>query len=182
MKKSIILAGTLIACGQAFAGGFAEQTRKLREQEEQRGMEQERQIQEFKQNIQEGINEFGEEAKAAYKATGYAIGVRVINTASSWAIEVKDPVSFGKWIQLPKAKPLSDENVCYVVARKDFKVRVLDENNMPIPESEVTIGRANNDVFAINVRSVSAGRRTPTISFEAYKADQARAQYKNLDL
>lgn len=187
MKKSIILACAFVACGQAFGGGFAQEAEKLRKQEERAAMEREQKREQFKQSIEEGFTELGEGAKAAYRTAEYALGVRVINTASSWMIEVKDPVSLGKWIQLPKANsPLNDENVCYIVARKDFKVRVLDKNTQqPVPGSEQTIVRGKDqDIFAVNVRSVSAGKTTPTVSFESFTAEEARAlpKFKEIDL
>jgi hypothetical protein len=187
MKKGIILACTFMACGQVFGSNFGEQAEKLRTKEEQAAMERQQKRAEMKENIQEGFNELGKDAKAVYRAAEYKLGIRVINTASSWMIEVKDPISFGKWILLPKANnPLNDENVCYITALKDFKVRVVDQNTQqPMPGSEMTIKRGSNeDIFAINVRSISAGHKKPTVSYEAYSADDAQAlpKFSNIDL
>lgn len=177
MKRSIIVACAFIAYGSAF-GGFADQAKQLRERQEKAAMEQEQKSAALRKNIKS-------EVKSAYKAAEYAVGIRVINTASSWMIEVKDP--FGGWIQLPKAtSPLSEDNVCYITARKDFKVRVLDRNTQqPVPGSEMTIKRASGqDVFAINVRSISAGKSVPTISYEALTAENARTvdKFENINL
>lgn len=179
MKRSIIMACAFIAYGSAF-GGFADQAKQLREREEKAAMEQEKENAALRKNIKA-------EVKSAYKAAEYAVGIRVINTASSWMIEVKDPISFGGWIQLPKAtNPLSEDNVCYITALKDFKVRVLDRNTQqPVPGSEMTIKRGSGqDVFAINVRSVSAGKSVPTISYEALTAENARTvdKFENINL
>jgi hypothetical protein len=189
MKKSIILACAFITCGQTLFGGFGDQAKQLREKEEQAAMERDQRREQMKENVRSEFTALGEEAKAAYRAAEYAIGIRVINTASSWVIEVKDPILLGKWVQLPKASSplkddLMDENVCYITCRKDFKVRVLDKNTqMPVPGSETTIARGKGqDVFAINVRSVSAGTSVPKISFEAFSAEEARTKFKNLDL
>lgn len=187
MKKSIILACAFVACGQALDAGFAEQAENLRMQKEQEAMAKEQKREQIKENIREGLSDIGEEAKLAYRAAEYKVGIRLINTASSWMIEVKDPISFGKWILLPKANsPLNDENVCYITALKDFKIRVVDQKTQhPVPGSEMTIKRGKDqDVFAINVRSVSAGKSTPTIAYEALTAQDARAlpKFQSLDL